>query len=135
MTNEITLKYEGDLRANVEWPDGDSLAIDAPASCGGCGDATPSPKDLFLAGYASCIAMTMEIAGKRSGLEIAGSKVKVSAVWAEDEPPLAEVNTTVVLPSRFTEDQLDVLREGAHNCPIHNSLLAEVKTTLAFQSA
>ncbi len=33
----------------------------------------------------------------------------------------------------FAEEQLDVLRKGAHNCPIHNSLRPEVKTTLTFE--
>lgn len=135
MTNEITLKYEGSLRGNVEWPDGSNLTISAPAGCGGCGDASPSPKDLFLAGYASCVAMTMDMAGKRNGLNIAGSNVTVSAVWAGDKSLLTEVNTTVVLPKQFAEGQLDVLRKGAHNCPIHNSLRPEVQTTLSFKVA
>lgn len=72
--------------------------------------------------------------GKRNGLEIAGAKVTVSAVWPEDGPPLAEINTTVILPGKFTVDKLDVLREGAHRCPIHNSLRPEVHTTLTFKS-
>jgi uncharacterized OsmC-like protein len=59
--------------------------------------------------------------------------VIVSAVWAEDKPLLTEINTTVVLPKKFAEEQLDVLRKGAHNCPIHNSLRPEVKTTLTFE--
>jgi putative redox protein len=132
MTNKITLKYHGDLRADVKWPNGDNLIINAPASCGGCGDTSPSPKDLFLAGYASCVAMTMEMAGKKNGINIAGANVLVSAAWAEDQPLLAEINTKVVLPNKLTEDQLDVLRKGAHNCPIHNSLRQEVETSFTF---
>lgn len=135
MTNEITLKYEGSLRGSVELPDGSNLTIGAPAGCGGCGDASPSPKDLFLAGYASCVAMTMDMAGKRNGLNIAGSKVIVSTVWGGDKSLLTEVNTTVFLPNQFAEDQLDVLRKGAHNCPIHNSLRPDVETTLSFKVA
>ena len=133
MTNEISLDYEGSLRANVKLPDSSNLLINAPAACGGCGDASPSPKDLFLAGYASCVAMTMDMAGRKTGLNIGGSKVIVSATWAKDKPLLKEVNATVVLPIRMTEDQLNTLRKGAHNCPIHNSLRPEVKTTFEFK--
>ncbi|MHC4844176.1 MAG: OsmC family protein [Planctomycetota bacterium] len=135
MTNEITLNYEGSLRANVDLPNGNNLVINAPASYGGCGDASPSPKDLFLAGYASCVAMTMDMAGKKNGLQIDGSKFILSAVWAKDKPVILEINTTVVLPAQLAEDQLDVLRKGAHNCPIHNSLRPEVKTTIDFTVA
>ena len=132
MINEITVTYDGALHAETELPDGNSLAINAPGCYGGSG-VGPSPKDLFAAGYASCVAMTMDMAGKRNGLNIAGSKVIVSAVWAEDKSLLTEINTTVVLPNQFAEEQLDVLRKGAHNCPIHNSLRPEVKTTLTFE--
>ena len=133
MKNEIIIEYEGALRCKVEWPDGSRMAINAPVGCGGCSDANPSPKDLFTAGYASCVAMAIDVAGKRNGLDIAGAEVKVSAVWAADKPLLREVNTTLVLPNRPAEEQLDVLRKGVHNCPIHNSLRGDVKTSLAFE--
>jgi len=132
MKNEIIIEYEGALRGKVRWPDGGTLEINAPTSCGGCSDASPSPKDLFLAGYASCVAMTMDIIGRKSGLDIAGAEVKVSAVWAGEKSVLRQVNTTVVLPDPLTEQQLDVLREGLHNCPIHNAIREDVQTPLAF---
>ncbi|MHC4642999.1 MAG: OsmC family protein [Planctomycetota bacterium] len=134
MLNEVTVTYEGALHAEAELPDGSSLAINAPGCYGGSGEG-PSPKDLFAAGYASCVAMTMDMAGKRNGLNIAGARFVVSAVWAEDKPLLTEINATVVLPEKFTEEQLDVLLKGAHMCPIHNSLRPEVKTRLTFEVA
>lgn len=135
MINEVTVRYEGSLRAKVELPDGGNLAINAPAGCGGCSDASPSPKDLFAAGYASCVAMTMDIAAKKNGFDIAGAKLVVSPVWAEDKPLLTEVNATAVLPAQLSQEQIDILRKGAHNCPIHNSLRPEVKTSLSFEVA
>lgn len=135
MKNEVTIKYEGSLCAKVELPDGGTLAINAPSSCGGCGDASPSPKDLFAAAYASCVAMTMDMAAKKNGFDITGAKVVVSAVWAKDKPLLGEVNTTAILPAPVSKEQSDILRHGAHNCPIHNSLGAEIKTSLTFEAA
>lgn len=132
MKDEIIIEYEGSLRGEVQWPDGGTLEIKAPTSCGGCSDASPSPKDLFLAGYASCVAMTMDIAGRKSGFDIAGAKVRVSAVWAGEKSVLRQVNTTVVLPDTLTEQQLDVLRGGVHNCPIHNAIREDVEIPLAF---
>lgn len=126
------LNYEGSLRANVDWPDGSSQEIGVPPSCGGCDTANPSPKDLFAAGYGSCVAMAMDLAGKKNGFDIAGAKVIVSSVWAADAPVLEKLNTTVVLPHELAEDQLDILRQGAHHCPIHNSLRETTETSLAF---
>jgi uncharacterized OsmC-like protein len=133
MTNTITLKYEGSLHCKVQWPDGDDLAINAPKAYGGCGDASPSPKDLFAAGYASCVAMTMDMAAKKNGFDIAGARVTVSPVWAEDKPLISEVNTVVQLSGAISEQQPEILRQGAHNCPIHNSLRQEIKTSFTFE--
>jgi len=94
-----------------------------------------SPKDLFAAGYASCVIMSMDIAAKKSGFDIAGAKITVSPVWPDSEPLLEEVNAKVVLPRHFSDEQMDILRKGSHNCPIHNSLRPEVKTTLTFEAA
>ena len=134
MSNEITVIYDGAMNAKVELSDSSTLVIGAPASCGGTG-AGPSPKDLFVAGYASCVVMATDIAAKRAGFDIAGAKISVSPVWAQNEPILEEINTTLLLPRQYTEEQLDVLRKGERYCPIHNSLRPEVKTTLTFEIA
>jgi uncharacterized OsmC-like protein len=134
MSNEVTVSYEGAMRAKTELPDGPNLALGAPASCGGDG-AGPSPKDLFASGYASCVIMAMDIAARKAGFDIAGAKITVSPVWPEKEPILAEINATVVLPRQYAAEQIAVLQKGAHYCPIHNSLRPEVKTALTFEVA
>ncbi|MHC4620097.1 MAG: OsmC family protein [Planctomycetota bacterium] len=134
MSSEVTIRYEGAMCAEGEFPHGNSVSIGAPAGCGGTGEGA-SPKDLFAAGYASCVVMAMDIAAKKNGFDIAGAKIVVSPVWARKEPILAEVNATVVLPRQYTDEQKSILRKGSHNCPIHNSLRPEVKTTLTFEAA
>jgi uncharacterized OsmC-like protein len=134
MSSEITVTYEGTMNAKVELPDSGTLAIGAPASCGGNGSG-PSPKDLFVSGYASCVVMAMDIAAKKAGFDIAGAEITVSPVWAKNEPILEEINTMLVIPERYTEEQLNVLRKGERYCPIHNSLRPEVKTSLTFEVA
>lgn len=134
MSNKITVTYDGAMNAKVELPYSGTLATGAPTSCGGTG-VGPSPKDLFVAGYASCVVMAMDVAAKKAGFDIAGAKITVSPVWAKNEPVLEEINNTLVLPRQYTEEQLDVLWKGKRYCPIHNSLRDEVKTTLTFEVA
>ncbi len=134
MLNEITVIYDGAMNAKFELPDSGTQAIGAPTSCGGTGKG-PSPKDLFVAGYASCVIMAMDIAAKKGGFDISGAKITVSTVWAKNEPMLEEINSMVFLPREFSDKQLDMLKRGSHNCPIHNSLRPEVKTTFAFEAA
>ena len=134
MSNDVTITYEGAMNAKFELPDSGTQAIGAPTSCGGTGKG-PSPKDLFVAGYASCVVMAMDIAAQKGGFDIAGAKITVSPVWAKNEPILEEINTMLVLSGQYTEGQLDVLRKGERYCPIHNSLRPEVKTSLTFEVA
>lgn len=134
MSGELTVSYEGAMHAEAELPNGSILALGAPISCGGDGTG-PSPKDLFVAGYASCVIMATDMAARKAGFDIAGAKITVSPIWAEKEPILAQINATVVLPRQYTPEQLAILQKGAHYCPIHNSLRPEVKTTLAFEVA
>lgn len=131
MTNQVTITYDKSFCAKLKLPDQSSLIIGAP--CQGGKIEALSPKDLFAASYGSCVIMSMDISAKKAGFDIAGARISVSPVWAQDKLQLAEVNAAVVLPHQLSEEQLDILRKGAHNCPIHNSLLPEIKTTLTFE--
>jgi uncharacterized OsmC-like protein len=79
--------------------------------------------------------MAMYISAQKAGFNIAGAKITVSPVWAQNEPILEEINTKLVFPWQYTEEQLDVLRKGERYCPIHNSLRTDVKTILTFEIA
>ena len=131
MTNQVTINYDRSFCAELKLPDHGSLIIGAP--CQGGNVESLSPKDLFAASYGSCVIMSMDISAKKNGFDIAGANISVSAVWAQDKLQLAEVNAAIVLPRQLSQEQLDVLQKGADNCPIHNSLRPEIKTTLTFE--
>jgi len=133
MANQITIAYAKSFCAELKLSDQSSLTIGAPCQ-GGNADAL-SPKDLFAASYGSCMIMVMDIVAKKAGFDIAGANITVSPVWDQDSSQLTEVNAAVVLPSQFSQEQLDILRNGAHKCPIHSSLRPEIKTTLTFKVA
>ncbi len=133
MTNQVTITYDKSFCAEFKLPDQSSLIIGAPCQGGKAKDL--SPKDLFAAGYGSCVIMMMDVVAKKNGFDIAGANITVSANWAQDGSQLAEVNTVIALPRQLSEEQLDILRQGAHCCPIHNSLRPEIKTTLTFEAA
>ncbi len=134
MSKEITVTYDGVMTAKVELPNSGTFDIAAPASCGGTGKGA-SPKDLFVSGYSSCMVMAMDIAARKAGFNIVGARITVSPLWAQNEPFLEQINTTLTLPRRYTEEQLDVLRKGERYCPIHNSLRGQVQTNLTFEVA
>ena len=133
MISEVTIDYAKSFCAELKLSDQNSLIIGAPCQ-GGNADAL-SPKDLFAASYGSCMIMVMDIVAKKVGFDIAGANITVSPVWDQDDSQLAEVNAAVVLPSQLSQEQLDILRNGAHKCPINSSLRPGIKTTLTFKVA
>ena len=133
MSNEITVTYDGVNNVSVELPHTGTLAIGVPAGCGGT-DQGPSPKDLFVVGYASCRIVVMDMAARQADFDIAGARITVSPTWIEgSESALEKINTTVILPRQLTNEQLDILHQSERFCPVHNSLKQEVQSTLTFE--
>jgi len=132
----MTLEYGPSTRRVVAQGDGvdATYTMDAPGSCGGPGE-NPCPVDAFGASLAACMVMAMDMAADRKGFTILGSKVEVNVESAGcGQPMLGKIEITVHLPQPCDEDQLSVLRDGAGNCPIHNSLKAEVAVDLRLEN-
>jgi putative redox protein len=102
------------------------------SSCGG-GGGGPSPKDVFAASYGSCVIMVMDIAAKKAGFDISGAEIIVSPVWSKKEAVLDEVNSRIILAGNYSNEQKEIMKKASHNCPIHNSLRAEVKTSMTLE--
>ena len=136
MSNEVTVVYEGTMHAEARMTSPDRrVAVDAPTTCGGSGESF-SPKDVFAAAYGSCVIMSMEIAARKRGFDIAGAKINVSVgMTKEGIPQINTIDATVVLPRQYTEEELAIMQRGAEYCPIHHVVRPEVKKTLTFEVA
>ena len=95
MSNEITVTYDGVTNVNVELPHRGTLVIGVPKGCGGTGEG-PSPKDLFMIGYASCRIVVMDMAAKEAGFNIAGTRITVSPFWTEGNNSVLEKIDSIV---------------------------------------
>jgi len=134
MEGKLVLTLKDNIHGEVAMEPDRKLLIDAPVGCGGSGKSF-SPMDVFLASYASCVTMAMEIVAKRTGFSISGTRVQVSAEATKtgDDPHIQAVDAVVFLPKEYTAEQLTVLEQAAHRCPIHNSLRKDTKKTLEFK--
>ena len=134
MSNELSITYEGSMRAVAKIPNGESKVVMGACSCFGETDTDFTPLDLLGASYAGCVIMSIDIVAKKNGLDIAGAEVKVSLdTNSSGGPVIGGINVTIVLPKQFTDEQLDLLRKGEAYCPVHNALRPEIKTTLTFE--
>ncbi|MCK4752257.1 MAG: OsmC family protein [Planctomycetes bacterium] len=129
MADELVLSYKGGMHAEAKIEGKNSIVIDSPK----CSSENFSPKDLFGASYASCVAMTMDAAAQKNGFDITGTEVKVSLKFVmRDKPMVGGIDTTIVFPKKYSDEQMEILRKAAGNCPIHNSVSDDVKKTMEF---
>src|SRR5215216_3545415 len=75
---KITGEYEGELHCTARHePSGNELNTDAPKDNQGRGEAF-SPTDLAATSFATCVATTMALAGRKHGIELRGLKFVVT---------------------------------------------------------
>jgi putative redox protein len=134
MAIELSVAYEEGFHVEARrTADGCTVPMDATTRAGGSGKNF-SPIELLGAAYTGCTLIVMDLEARRSGFKIAGAQVNASLDVVNPENPLIGViEMTVVLPRQLSDEQLDILRSAAHNCPLHNSLHPEIKKTLRFE--
>lgn len=119
---------------------GHTLIADEPASYGGT-DTGPSPYDLLSAALAACTTMTLRMYAQHKKLDLQSSTVRVrhSKVHAEDcvdceakDGKVDEFQRELTIDGNLTTEQRQRMLEIADRCPVHRTLLGEVKirTTL-----
>ena len=132
MTVEIKGTYEGDLRVKlIHGPSGSVLETDAPLDNQGKGSRF-SPTDLVAAALASCIVTIMGIVAKRDGIKLEGLSFRLEKHMSESPRRIGKITVEINMPKGLTEDQKKKLENAANTCPVHHSLLSEIKKDIKF---
>jgi uncharacterized OsmC-like protein/alpha/beta superfamily hydrolase len=112
-----------------------SFLADEPVYVGGA-DAGPSPYDLLAASLAACKSMTMRMYANQKNwkLETASVSVKHDKVHAADcedcetrEGKIDVFTVSITLEGNLDEAQRAKLIEISGKCPVHRTLMGEVK--------
>ncbi len=118
-----------------------AFLADEPVDVGGA-DAGPSPYDLLAASLAACKSMTMRMYANRKKWKVdrIAVSVKHDKVHAadcadcetrEDESKIDVFTVSITLAGDLDEAQRAKLIEISGKCPVHRTLISEVKIRLA----
>jgi putative redox protein len=135
MSVEIDIHYQGDLHCEVtHGPSGSKLITDAPVDNGGKGEAF-SPTDLVAVAFGTCIITIMDLAARKHGLNLTGTKIHVSKEMSATPPRrVAVLRATVTVPrgKSISETDRQKLEAAASKCPVKESLHPETKMEIQY---
>jgi putative redox protein len=121
----VSARWDGGLRAVVD-AGRFQLVVDEPESVGGT-DSGPQPTDVLLASVASCFAIAMAHAARKSGIELAD--LRVTATGTYDGPRFSAV--AISLSSATARETLAGLIPAAERvCYVTNTLRRPPEITI-----
>lgn len=133
---QITTRYAGNKKCELQHPEGATLRTDAPKDIGGDASAF-SPTDLVAAGLASCILTTIGMYAERHGFTIDGATATVEKHMTTPPAPrrIGRLPVTVTLPASVPAEMRERVEKVGHSCPVHASLHPEVDAPITYRYA
>ena len=135
MANEISARYEGQLRCKVtRTKTGQAVHTDVTADHGGL-DQYFSPIELVVASLNACVTSMMAVVAERSKLDLGGLQVSTSfEMVSAPVRRIGSVHLVITVPNGAAIP--DVVRQklqaAAGACPVKNSLHPDVQVSLEF---
>lgn len=130
---EISIEYLGQLRCEAQHgPSGTKLTTDAPTDNMGRGESF-SPTDLVATALGTCMLTIMGIVAQRDGIDLAGTRVKVTKEMATT--PIRRIGRLTVefhVPAALSEADQKKLEKAAMTCPVHKSLHPDIDIPIQF---
>lgn len=131
----ITVDYQGNLRCTATRSESThTLTTDAPKGIGGKGEAM-SPTDLVGVALGTCVITMVGAVAQRSGLDLAGSQVRVEKeTAAPGSNQIKVLKLTIVLPpgKPISETDRQKFERAAQSCPVKQSLHPEINVVMQF---
>lgn len=133
MSVRVEVKAEPQLKTQLtHMPSRTQLVTEAPVDNGGTG-ASFSPTDLVGAALVSCMITSMEIVGRKEGIDIALARGSVEKNMTATPPRrIGELNIEIKMPRGLSPAHRARLEEIARGCPVRRSLHPDVKVSERF---
>ena len=116
------------------------LQSDEPPDSGN--DGGPNPYELLLAALGACTSITLRMYAKRKQWALRDVQVRLghSRIHAEDcaacetrEGMLDQIDVEISLIGDLSDNQRQRLMEIANHCPVHRTLLGEIRIRMSLK--
>lgn len=112
-------------------PSGTRITTAAPVDNTGDGSSF-SPTDLIAASLCSCVLTTMVIVGERNQYDLTGSHASIEKIMQASPRRVAALPVEFHLPKALSEEARLKMENTAKTCPVHHSLLPDIKIEMRF---
>lgn len=127
---QIDVVYLGDGQTELtHGPSGAKIVTDLPPDNGGKGRMF-SPTDLLAGALAACIETIMGKMAQRAGDDLTGMKIQIDKIMAANPRRIGEFVLDITFPAHFTQEKKEHYAGAVNACPVHQSLRADIKTTV-----
>lgn len=132
MAVEITGRYAGALKVDLRHgPSGTEMRTAAPLDNNGDGSSF-SPTDLLAASLGACMVTVMGIYAQKNGIPFEGTEFRLEKHMRADPRRVDAIPVTIRMPAALDPHQRRVLENVALTCPVHRSLLPEIRKDVRF---
>lgn len=131
---KMHMVYEGNLRCRLtHGPSGSVILTDAPVDNMGKGQAF-SPTDLFAASLGSCMLTVMGIFAQKNHINMAGTTLDVEKeMVVSPVRRIGKVTLVFKMAPGIEPAKRAALEQAGLDCPVHQSLGADVETPSRFE--
>lgn len=129
----IETEYLGELRcSSIHVSSGGTLTTDAPVDNCGKG-STFSPTDLLATALINCMITVMGIHANENNIELVGLTGSAIKKMGIGPRRVAGINVEIKMSGKnLTSEMRGNLEQVALNCPVANSLSAELRQAVSF---
>jgi len=135
MSVRITGRLASPTTTSLTHESSSSITTMAPKDNGGDG-STFSPTDLCAASFASCVATTIGLYAKRSGISLEGIDFSVEKQMTSEPPRrIAKLVAHFRIHSPASDEDFRKLVNAGKSCPVRRSLHPDVTIDESYERA
>jgi putative redox protein len=122
--SSIKTEYTGNLGTSTVYPMSENPIFTKAKPFG--------PTDLLTVSLSSCIATYIDFVAQKNNFKTPNVTVEINKKMNLDGTKVEAFDTVVNIGNKYSTEQKAIIENAAQNCPVGNSLAADIKRSYQF---